>query len=344
MNPWRVRERLKSLSRLLLEENKKKRLISLLLLASCMVCSLLLALTPHSSVSFLRNLEQADSLIVHNLKKFSIPDQQIRVEPVYVDSSLTRKVYTVNVSQGLSKTQLHLELSKAFHSYNISTPAKITFPEEDMTIHMVYNQTVVRTVKLQTDTDLVLKPSFGSILIAFDSTPSESLLEKVIDFGEPIPLVLTTADPIKTVGEAKRLRENYPYLLFWLKDDKGNNIPGNGSSQTHTKLRRLEQAMPGATVLSFPQLISAASSGPIQPLSKTSLHYVDVSEAILLDPGTGRPAFKQELTKFVRQANRNEFPIAIVIGNNTSLAWLKAELFSFKKAGLEIVLPPKKQF
>lgn len=327
-----------------MEEKQKKRLISLLLLISCIVSMLLLAFTPPAPVSFLKNLEQADSLIVHDLKKFGVAEQQIDVKSVLANSGLTRKVYSVSVPEGLSKTQLHLELAKSFYPYDISAPAKIVFPQKDVTIHLVYNQTIVRTVSLETDPDLVLKQSPGSILIALDSAPSELLLEKVIDFGEPIPLVLVTEDPIKAKDLAGELSDEYPHILFWLKDSKGNDVLNNRSSRSWPTLERLEKTIPNATVLSFPQLTPEATTEPIQLLSATSLSYVDVSEAVLLDPDIGRAAFRQELTKFVRKARRNEHPVAIVIGNDQSLEWLKSELFDFKKTGLNIVLPRKQQF
>ena len=326
-----------------MEEKKKKRIIAALLLTSCIVSAFLLAYTSAPVSRPLTSFSQSDSLIYNDLYKFNISDDQIRVQNVSVDSNLTRKKYTVNLAPEFSKTQLHNELHQTFYNYGVRTPADIIFPYQDFRIHLMYNGTVFRSITLATDPELTLNRNFGSILIAFNQVPSEDLLEKVISFGEPISIALVVKNPMEANELKTELIDQYPYVLFWLKDDSGNNIPGSSSSRMLPKLQHLQDAVPNAGVLSFKSLQNNLMDEYEQVFSKTNLQYIDASNAVLLNSELGRPTFMQELNKFAQQANNFEQPLAIVMGNDESLEWLKNGLNNLKKSGLEIV-PPKRQY
>ena len=326
-----------------MEEKKKKRIIAVLLLISCIASGILLAYTSMPASQVLTSFAKADSLIYNDLHKFNIQDEQIRVQTVTVDSNLIRKRYKINVAPGFSKTQLHNELNQTFYNYRVKTPADIIFPHKDFRIHLMYEQTVFRSITLTTDPELTLNRNFGSILIAFEEVPSGEALNQVISFGEPISIALIVKNPMEANELKSQLDERYPYVLFWLQDDSGNNIPGSASSRMLPKLQHLQDAVPSASVLSFKSLQNDVAKEYRQIFSKTNLQYIDASNAILLDSNLGRPAFMQELNKFAQQAGNFEQPVAIVMGNNESLQWLKNKLNDLKKSGLEIV-PPKRQY
>lgn len=322
-----------------MKEKNKKRTIALLLLVSCLTSIFLLAYTPGPQSEILRSFALADSLIYQNLYDFSVSEEQIKVRTIKVDSNLTRKKYRVAVPPGFSKTQLHHELNRALYPYQVNTPAEVIFPYKDFRIHLLYEQTIFRSITLTTDPQLSLNRNFGSILIAFESVPSQDLIEDVIAFGEPISIALIVKNPMEANELKSRLTEKYAHIIFWLQDKDGNNIPGGASSRMLPKLQHLQDAVPNAGVLSFKNLKETVMDEYRQIFSKTDLQYIDASNAVLLDANLGRPAFRQELNKFALRAQNYQRPLAIVMGSKQSLNWLKSGLSDLKKSGLQIVPP-----
>src|SRR5699024_1238225 len=140
----------------------------------------------------LQSLARADSLIAYELAKFNIASQQIRRSSITVDSSFNRKVYRINLSPGFSKTQLHAELNRTFHPLGISTPARVTFPDRQMRIHLEHEGTIVRPLVLHIDPDLAYRRARASIIVVLNEFPGNCLLYKLISFGQPILAVLPT--------------------------------------------------------------------------------------------------------------------------------------------------------
>lgn len=329
-----------------MSERNKKYLIVFLLSGACLISIFLLIDSSGSAIKFLNSYAEADSLLKRNLQTFNISDNQINDRVVELDSLNRRKIYHVRVPAGFSKTQLHHEIHQTFFEYNVDAPAKVVFPEKDFHIQLIKNNTVFTTIKLQTDPDLVLQRSFGSILVAFDSQPSKEILKQVNALGEPIPVVLMLKDTEGAIDLYNELSKNYSNILFWLRDKEGDNIPGNNyTATTLPKLQQLQEGAPNAGVLSFLSLNDKGTDkSRLQNLSGTELDYIDVSDAVLLQADMGKTAFKQELHKFSRRARLGEYPIAIVMGEEVSLDWLQQELNTFKKKGLRIIAPEKKRF
>ncbi len=327
-----------------MEEKNKKRIIALLLLVSCLTSAILLVFTTASTTYSLKSFAQADSLLMRDFDTFGISDDQLQVQTINVDSAFARKNYRVALPPGFSKTQLHTEVHKTFGPYGIEAPARVLFPGREVDIQLLYKNTVIRSILLYTDPELQMKRSYGSILVVLESMPSEEMLQTIIGFGEPLAIVLKTEDPARA-GELKsEVEQHYPHLLFWLEDEEGENIFKTGSASDLPRLQQLQEVAPDAGILGFTKSADGRQENVRKLLSETSLRYVDVSEAVLLDPVVGEAAFKQELNKFHRQAQRNLNPIAIVEGSARSLQWLQEELAEYKKAGLRIVLPDAKRF
>lgn len=296
------------------------------------------------SVKYLNSFQEADSLLLNNFRTFNIAERQVRERVISLDSIYNRKEYRVNVPPGFSKTQLHYEIHHTFREYNVETPAKVVFPEKDLTIYLVLDNTVFYTIRLQTDPELVLERSYGSILVAFDSDPSQKLLEKISSFGEPIFPVLMIDNPLQANELKKQLNKTYPDIFFWLQNEEGDNPINEAGNPLLPSLRHLQQAVPDAGVLSFESLEKSASGYLIKSLSKTSLTYVDVSEATVLHPDIDKNTFKLKLRQFSRKARRGEHPVAILMADEKTLEWLQQELADFKKSGLQIVPPKERRF
>jgi len=325
-------------------DRNKKYLIVALLLGACTASIFLLFSVSGSATKRLHNVAQADSLIRRDLNVFNIPDRQIRERTIQVTDSGIRKLYDVRVPPGFSKTHLHQEIHETFYEYGVTAPARVAFPQRDFHIHLLAENTIFASLKVSTDPDLNMIRSFGSILVAFDGKPSQEILRKMETLGEAIPIVLKIDDPGQTSELTDDLQNELNNILFWLQGENENNVVDTDSENMLPKLQQVQQEIPGAGLLSFQSLQRGNNASFLQALSETTLDYIDVSEAILLHADLGRAAFKQELQKFRIQASRGEYPVAIVMGHEQSLEWLREELANFKKSGLRIISPKKNRF
>ncbi len=130
--------------------NKGKLLLTGLLLAASLLTGILLFTIPAPAKSAILELsdlyDQVDLAIeeagleITNFRKFSIE----------IDSTFSRSVYRIEVPPRFSKTSFHLALHHQLIEKNIHCPAKFNFPEENMDIHLIYNNTVFRTIRLIT--------------------------------------------------------------------------------------------------------------------------------------------------------------------------------------------------
>lgn len=316
-------------------EKNKKLIIALLLLLSCIVSTFILIETESANSRRLNSFARADSLLQSNLGKFNISSDQVRVQTIQVDSTFSRKNYRIAVPPGFSKTQLHAELHKTFHPLEVESPAEVLFPNKDFRIHLLYRNTVFRSIFLTTDPELQLDRSFGSIVIAFRNIPSDKRIEQIISLGEPVSIALIVENPLEANELKTTLEDQYSEIIFWLQDENGNNITAMEPSRALPKLRNLQEAVSGARVLSF----TAPEELSNRILSDLNLQFIDASQSVLLDANLGRPAFIQELNKFQKQTQNYEHGLAVVMGSSQAINWLREELSDFKKSGLRITTP-----
>ncbi|MEX1062287.1 MAG: hypothetical protein WEC12_01680 [Balneolaceae bacterium] len=133
-----------------------KRWIAGLLAISCTAAFFLFIDDSSSGDRQFMSAAEIDDLIQQTFDRFNLPPDQIRTRTIRIDTSASRKEYTVDVAPGFSKTQWHYELARLLKPYNSDTPARVFFPDRDMRIFVTYGSNIVRTIRLQTDPDLVL--------------------------------------------------------------------------------------------------------------------------------------------------------------------------------------------
>jgi len=132
----------------------KKKLIVLLLVVSCFATAALhVQLDPKKSVK-LNSVAQIDSLITQTRYDFRITSDQVSLRTIEIDSLFSRKIYTLRVPPGFSKTTFHHHLRSRLYPLNVQTYGLVQFPEQNMDLHIAYNQTIHRTVQLRTDSNL----------------------------------------------------------------------------------------------------------------------------------------------------------------------------------------------
>lgn len=323
-----------------MKEQKKKKIIAILLFISCFISGYMLFVSSGGASRHLSNLAQADTLIYDQLKAFNIQDQQIHISTVKVDSNFSRKIYRVGVPFKLSKTQLHAELNRIFYNYGVKAPARVSFPQKDVRIDLVYQNTVIRSVILQTDPDLVFTKNKVSILVAFDEMPDDKLLGKLTSLGEPIPLVFKVKSPMKANELAKKLKSRYQHILFWLQSDDGKDLIKTNPDKAVSKLKQLEDIMPDADIL-LPNADDRSEAEKNSLMAKTNLSFVNAGNALMLREGLGKASFRRGLDKL---ADNSSASMALITGNETTVSWLSKKLPELTKAGVDIIYPPESHF
>ncbi len=133
---------------------KGKKIVTLLLVLSCVVSGFILAASPSYKIYTIENNQQLDSLISFHLQYSRIMPQQMRVSNIIIDTTFARKEYRVEVPSRFSKTLFHAALDKDLYRYDITAPAKVHFPSRDMDIYIYHTGTVLRTIRLTTNPDL----------------------------------------------------------------------------------------------------------------------------------------------------------------------------------------------
>ncbi len=133
---------------------KKKILIGLLLLL-CTVSGVLLIFLETPVNNRITKTAELDELIFSELEQFNIIREQVRTRVIEIDSSFSRKSYAVILHPSYSKTQIHHKIHTRLYEYQIDTPARVNRPEDEMTIFVMANGTVFRTIDLITDYDLL---------------------------------------------------------------------------------------------------------------------------------------------------------------------------------------------
>lgn len=321
-----------------MKEQKKKRIISLLLLVACMVSGYMLFIHSGGVDQQLKSPARVDSLIQTELGNFNIGDKQIRISSTQVDSTFSRKIYHLAVPYQFSKTQFHAELNRRFHPYSVKTPATVTFPQEDMDIHLLYHNTVIRTVSIQTDPDLIFNQNRISLLILFENMPGEKIISQIQRLGEPIPIVLKIKNPMQANAYRKKLGNKYSRVIFWLQNENGIDHIKADRSNAITKLKQLQEILPEATMLYRNESDQAFMKDKKQLITRTKMTFVDAVNALMLREEMGKSSFLQNLDKLQSSQLHS---MAVINGNDITLSWLNEKLPELKKGGANIIAPPK---
>ncbi|PAU93617.1 hypothetical protein CK503_10705 [Aliifodinibius salipaludis] len=315
-----------------MKEQKKKKLIAILLLVSCFISGFILFSTSDKNTKRLSTLSQADSLIQQQFSSFNIPEDQISVGTTRVDSNFYRKTYFVGLPYRFSKTQFHAELNDALSPFGIRTPARVTFPQKNVNIQLSYRETVIRTISLQTDPELSLQQNDISLLLAFGDIPESQLISQLNALAEPIPLVLKIEQPMQVQTLKKELNGQYASVIFWFQNKNGDDLIKTNPEAARARLDRLQDISPNTKVL----VTQNDAAQLIDNFNK--LTFVDASNAQLLHEQLGKKSFLEELT--LLQSNTQTF-LALITGTETTVEWLIQKLPDLKKAGARIIPPPK---
>lgn len=128
-----------------------KYLLTSLLIAACILATVLFFTITPTATYTLSDLEDLNSTLDLAIEAAGLPLSEFKKTHLEIDSTFSRSVYEIKVHPSFSKTSFHLALNHQLHIYNIDSPAKVLFPEENMHIHLIYNGTIFRTIRLTTN-------------------------------------------------------------------------------------------------------------------------------------------------------------------------------------------------
>ncbi len=130
---------------------KSRLILTILLFLACVLSTILLATAPPIKVQTITTEVEVDSLIELAFYDYGITRSQFRTQSLAIDTSFSRKIFRLNVPKEFSKTSFHLRLQESITPFGLEVPAKIYFPDEDMNVHILYNNTVWRTIRITTN-------------------------------------------------------------------------------------------------------------------------------------------------------------------------------------------------
>ncbi len=130
---------------------KSRLILTILLFLACVLSTILLATAPPIKVQTITTEAEVDSLIELAFYDYGITRSQFRTQSLAIDTSFSRKIFRLNVPKEFSKTSFHLRLQESITPFGLEVPAKIYFPDEDMNVHILYNNTVWRTIRITTN-------------------------------------------------------------------------------------------------------------------------------------------------------------------------------------------------
>jgi hypothetical protein len=316
----------------------KKWVTSLLTISCITSVFLFFSYSPEDQKRF-RTATEIDSLITHNFNRFNINNSQVRSFTVNIDSIRLRRIFNVRVPPGFSKTQWHYELDKQLRPYRVSTPARVIFPEQHLRIHITYGPNIVRTIQMQTDPGLVLYRDFVSLILVFDSPPSNNILNRIKAFGEPIQLAIRSDSPRNDFESIRDLRRDYPHTVWLPVNRSGQNFDSVSEMENYlNRLNLIDQIDSGARILFFNPFDEITDTFK-ERMKRLNLLLVDVSESIKIDDLTDDRIVEIGKQKMLQQSSLTLPPVVMVEGTNTNINVIQEFISTVKQDHVQLRSP-----
>lgn len=135
---------------LLLLGMKNSSVKLLILLGLCvLVTGLLVAFMPVKTTKSFRDWEEMDNFLLRQVHDFGYRSDRVRTRTVHVNETFSRKVITVDIPSGFPQTVFHKQLADSLRSYGVTTYAVVHLPDPNLEIHVIVNNTVVRSIYLR---------------------------------------------------------------------------------------------------------------------------------------------------------------------------------------------------
>lgn len=123
----------------------------LILLFLCNLAAIVLLLTTEmDETKSLSDWNELDQLLLTTIQDFRQPPHRVQIRTIDAHENLDRKVITVDISEDYPQTEFHRTVLRQLQSYRGETYALVTFPDQMLTIYVMFEDTVVRTIRFRT--------------------------------------------------------------------------------------------------------------------------------------------------------------------------------------------------
>lgn len=309
---------------------QKKKWAAGLLAGACLASALLLLLSFDEHRARYIQPGVADSMLVQEFQTFNLQADKISSREIQADTTFTRRSYHVQLPLDLSQTYFHMSLASSLQPYGMDTWATVDVPGNTMVVHVLQNETLIRSLHLSNDPNYFRVFNYGTILPYFDRPPSREMRDRLQRFDPALPVVLRLQDPSRADDYVEQMADYPGDLLFWLTSEAATNHD-----------RFLQQALTVDQLVRRPELLYFPSSmdTPDQAFHDTlerrniTLHAVD--EALRVTGEDGRFGFRQDMSHFNRRLRRENRPVALVDASEQTIGWLEEEIYELKKGGFQ---------
>jgi hypothetical protein len=128
---------------------KSTKQLFILLLLSIVVTVLLLNYLPKNEQKRFESWDELDNFIIYNIQHFDTPAIRIRHRTFEVKENFSRRTYTVDIPRRYPQTLFHKQLADTLRYYGADTYAEVSFPDRLLTIHIMFDQTLARSIRMQ---------------------------------------------------------------------------------------------------------------------------------------------------------------------------------------------------
>ncbi|KPP95160.1 MAG: hypothetical protein HLUCCA01_04560 [Bacteroidetes bacterium HLUCCA01] len=125
-----------------------KKLLTLLFL--CNLAAVVLLLTTEAEESTpLSDWNQLDQLLLTTIQDFRQPPERVQIRTIDAHENLERKIITVDIAEGYPQTEFHRTVLQQVQQYRGGTYGLVSFPDQMLTIYIMFENTVVRTIRFR---------------------------------------------------------------------------------------------------------------------------------------------------------------------------------------------------
>jgi hypothetical protein len=307
-------------------QTSRKILIGFLL-AACMVLGLLLLQGPGSEEASLTSLDTIDSLLTRELTYFNIPPNRIRISSEMAGGVFERKTYNIEVPAGFSQTYFHMELARRLMPAGIELFGIIEFPDRLLRLVMIYDNTVIRTIRINPTTSYELPTYPAELMLSFSTRPGSELTATIRREIPGIPIAFRVSSAEDAVAWSSPF-SSHP-LFFWM-DAPADGLPSLARSLRSVAPRPRFLLMDASQMNLREQIMQSAGR---------NAGWIDGRNATIITDKAGRMKMEQDLGRFFRDSRAGNTGFALVEVSDRGIGWLAENLHDYKKGGMIITTP-----
>lgn len=304
-----------------------KKILIGFLLAACLAAGLLLMQRPAVSDPALTSLDTVDSLLARELAYFNVPPNRIRISSEPAGGVFDRKTYSIDVPSDFRKTYFHMELARRLMPVQIDLFGIIEFPDRILRLIVLYDNTVIRTIRINPVSEYELPTYPAKMMLAFNSRPDVDLAAAINRETPGMPIALRV-DSAEDAVDWSSPFSSHP--LFFRMDASVEELPVLARS-----LR---------SVASRPRFLLMDASqmnirGEIMQAAGRNAGWIDGQNAVIISDKAGRMKLEQDLARFFRESRAGSNEFALIEVSENGYGWLVENLHDYRKGGMVITTP-----